>query len=363
MGNIYRNFFAEQKKGKPLALTTIIETRGSSPQVPGASAIFSLQGLVAGTVGGGLLEANTHRKALEAIQEHKSLLLPVSMTGDEVLSEEEAICGGEATVLIDVEASQHQDAFGSLEESLKQRIPGVLVTAVQALDNNEISISRQWISKTQIYGEGKEDLEPALYEKLKESFSTGKSVLLKSPQKTVVQKRKEDLLFLEPIFPPSHLVIAGAGHIGQALTHLGALLDFEISVIDDRAEYANAENLPEADKIIVDDIGNSVRSFPLSRDTYVVIVTRGHSRDAEALRACITSDAAYIGMIGSAHKIDIMREKFLDEGWATAAQWNRIHAPIGLEIQSKTVQEIAVSIAGQLVLIRNRIQNQLRGDT
>jgi xanthine dehydrogenase accessory factor len=92
----------------------------------------------------------------------------------------------------------------------------------------------------------------------------------------------------------------------------------------------------------------------------MVIVTRGHSQDAVALRACIASETAYIGMIGSANKIGIMREKFLDEGWASEAQWERIHAPIGLEIQSKTVQEIAVSIAGQLILVRNKVQNQLR---
>jgi len=361
MANIYRHFLSELKKGQPLALTTIVETRGSSPQVPGASAIFSLQGLEEGTVGGGLLEANTHRVALRAIQEQRSLLLPVSMTGEEVTSEEEAICGGEATVLIDVEAGHHQDTFRSLEESLKQRDPGVLVTSVQALDTDQISVSRQWISKTQIYGQDKEEFKPNFYEKLTESVSIGQSQLLKLPKKTANQSGKENLLFLEPIFPPSNLVIAGAGHIGQALTHLGTLLDFEVSVIDDRAEYANAENLPEADNIIVDDIGRAIRNIPLSKDSYVVIVTRGHSHDADALRACIKSNAAYIGMIGSAHKIMILREKFIDEGWATVAQWDRIHSPIGLEIQSKTVQEIAVSIAGQLILIRNEVQSQLRG--
>jgi len=362
MANIYRYFLSELKNGQPLALTTIIETRGSSPQVPGASAIFSPQGLVEGTVGGGLLEANTHRVALRAIQEKRSHLLQVSMTGEEVISEEEAICGGEATVLIDAEAELHQDTFRSLEESFKQRNPGVLVTSVQALTDEQVSISRKWISKTQIYGEDKEEFKPHFYEKLKESFSTGIPQLLKSSDKTSDQRGKENLLFLEPIHPPSHLVIAGAGHIGQALAHLGTLLDFEVSVIDDRAEYANVKNLPEADNIVVDDIGKAIRNFPLSKDSYVVIVTRGHSHDAEALRACIASETAYIGMIGSVHKIKIMREKFIDEGWATAAQWDRIHTPIGLEIQSKTVQEIAVSIAGQLVQIRNKVQNQLRGE-
>jgi len=363
MANIYRAFLSELEKGKPLALTTIVETRGSSPQVPGASAIFSLQGLAEGTVGGGLLEAKTHRMALRAIQEKTSLLLPVSMTGEEFTSEEEAICGGEATVLVDAMAGHHQDIFRSLDESLVKRNPGVLVTCIQALQKNQVSISRQWIRKNQIYGEDKEEFRPLFYEKLKESFSTGKPLLMKSPKKPNDSTEKQHLFFLEPIFPPSHLVIAGAGHIGQALTHLASLLDFEVSVIDDRADYANVNSLPEADKIIVDDIGMAIRNIPLSKDSYVVIVTRGHSHDADALRACVASEAAYIGMIGSAHKIKIMRDKFITEGWATTAQWNRVHAPIGLEIQSKTVQEIAVSIAAQLILIRNEVQSQLRGAT
>ena len=143
------------------------------------------------------------------------------------------------------------------------------------------------------------------------------------------------------------------------MCHLGSLLDFEVTVIDDRPEFANRERLPDADTIIVDDIGEAMRAVPISDDTYIVIVTRGHEKDADALRQCINSEAAYVGMIGSARKIKLMREKFLEEGWATSAQWNRIHAPIGVEIQSKTVQEIAVSIAAQLVLARR--QNQTRG--
>jgi xanthine dehydrogenase accessory factor len=91
-------------------------------------------------------------------------------------------------------------------------------------------------------------------------------------------------------------------------------------------------------------------------DTFIVIVTHGHKDDAGALRACIDSEAGYIGMIGSKNKVHLMRESFIQNGWASAEQWNRIHSPVGLEIQSKSVQEIAVSIAAQLVLFRNNLK-------
>ena len=87
--------------------------------------------------------------------------------------------------------------------------------------------------------------------------------------------------------------------------------------------------------------------------TFVVIVTRGHKDDAAALKPCLGSDLAYIGMIGSKNKIANMRMSFIENGWATEKQWNTIYAPTGLDIKSKTIEEIAVSIAAQLVLVRN----------
>ncbi|MBN1222883.1 MAG: XdhC family protein [Candidatus Aminicenantes bacterium] len=361
MKNIYSQFLSKEEKQEFLTLATIIETKGSSPQVPGASAVFSPDGLLYGTVGGGLLEAKTQEATLGAIREKRSLLLSVNLTG-EVTSEEEAICGGEAVVLIDTETEKHKDTFLSLEESLKSRIPGVLSTFIQPLAGEQVSIARHWTERTQIYGEHAERLGPLYQDELQKCMSTGKPKLLKSLRIKTGEAGISNLLFLEPLSPPSHLVIAGAGHIGRALAHLGSLLDFEVTVIDDRSEFANADNLPEADRIIVGDIGKTIRNLPISQDTYVVIVTRGHSRDADALKGCIDSDAAYIGMIGSAHKTKLMHDNFLKEGLATPPLWDRIHAPIGIAIQSKTVQEIAVSIAAELVLVRNQVQDRLRSE-
>ena len=101
------------------------------------------------------------------------------------------------------------------------------------------------------------------------------------------------------------------------------------------------------------ELGHAIRDLKKSDNTYVVIVTRGHKDDAEALKPCIGSGVTYIGMIGSKNKIATMRSSFIEKGWSSAAQWEKIYAPIGLEIKSKTVEEIAVSIAAQLILVRN----------
>jgi len=161
-------------------------------------------------------------------------------------------------------------------------------------------------------------------------------------------------LFLEPVFPSSRLVIVGAGHIGRAVSHFGHLLDFEVTVIDDRRQFANRKNLPDADRVIHADFAKALGTLPFTPDTYIVIATPGHEHDAEALRACVRSDAGYIGIVGSLTKIGLMRREFLTKRWATPPQFYRVHAPIGLRIRSKTVQEIAVSIAAELVLERRR---------
>jgi xanthine dehydrogenase accessory factor len=138
---------------------------------------------------------------------------------------------------------------------------------------------------------------------------------------------------------------------------LGRLLGFEVTVIDDRSEFANNTNLPDADNIIVEDIGKALSELKKIQDSYIVIVTRGHDDDAKALIPSINSRAAYIGMIGSKNKIAKMHRNFVQNGWATEEQWSAIHAPIGLDILSKTVEEIAISIAAELVFERNKRSN------
>jgi len=237
-----------------------------------------------------------------------------------------------------------------MNHSLGQRIPGVLVTKVEKLRDNQVSIHRFWVNKSEKHGlppEYFQQIEPAI----KDMLAGGNPADYR--EIPLSQEEQESRFFLEAVLPLPRLVIAGAGHIGKALTHLGSLLDFEVMVIDDRAEYANHENLPDADHIINDDIGRAMLAQEKSSDMYIVIVTRGHKNDAGALKSCIGSKAAYIGMIGSARKISLMRKQFMDEGLATPEQWEAIHAPIGLEIHSKTIQEIAISIASQLIQKRN----------
>jgi xanthine dehydrogenase accessory factor len=339
------------EKGEPAALATLIETYGSTPQTPGFSALFTSRGLHTGTLGGGILEKDAETRAVSALQHRESMLYDFALEAD-LTSPEGAICGGGVRVLIDADPASQLAAFQALVRSREKRIPGALVSWITR-EADRIGVQRRWVSSGEDIPSA-EDPSARSWSEIFECIRSKQPGLFPLEPDTASRKTATSLLFVEPVFPLPRLVIAGAGHIGAALSHWGSRLEFEVTVIDDRPEFACAENLPDADHILVADIGSTLRELPVGSDTYIVIVTRGHRNDGEALRACVASGAAYVGMIGSRNKVALMRDQFIQQGWATAEQWDRVHTPIGLEIQSQTVEEIAVSIAAQLVLERRR---------
>lgn len=150
--------------------------------------------------------------------------------------------------------------------------------------------------------------------------------------------------------PP--LIICGAGHIGQALAPLARLLDFDVIVIDDRADFASRELFPdERIQLIVKPYAEALQSLEITPSTNIVIVTRGHKHDENCLRILLNSPARYIGMIGSARRVITVFRRLLEEGFPLAAL-ERVHAPIGLDIGARTPAEIAVSILAEVILTK-----------
>lgn len=161
------------------------------------------------------------------------------------------------------------------------------------------------------------------------------------------------LVYFEPHLPPPPLVIAGAGHIARPLCRIAALLGFSVTVLDDRAEFATRERFPEAERVLHADWSQPFREVAITPATHLVLVTRGHKYDYEALRGVLRSaeQPAYIGMIGSRRRVRAALEQLAAEG-IPAASLSRIHAPVGLDLGAETPEEIAVAIAAELVLVR-----------
>ena len=354
--HIYLQLLELIGRKKHCVLATVTSTQGSTPQKPGCSAIFGKHKLIAGTVGGGATELAIGELSTKAIRSGKTGYYRFDLDND-ITDMEAAICGGGMSILVDGAPQKHIEVFESLRNSAKNRIPGVLVTFCGSVSSKCDGITRIWATSETIPNftrELPEEILSAVNEMLENSTPDEfREIVLKDSTASSVK-----MAFLESIVPPSQLIMAGAGHVGKALSHLAKLLDFEVIVWDDRPEFASKVNLPDADKILTGSIEESLEKIPLSRDSFIVIATRGHKNDADVLRKFIGSNAGYVGMIGSRRKIALVRESFLKNGWATVEEWDKIHSPVGLEIGSKTIEEIAVSIAAQLIQVRNQLKKK-----
>ena len=157
-------------------------------------------------------------------------------------------------------------------------------------------------------------------------------------------------VFIEVFVPRPTLLIVGAGHIAVPLARMGRLLDFEVIVLDDRASFANRERFPEADQVIAAGFEATLRKLPITRNTYIVLITRGHQHDVESLREVIDSPAAYIGMIGSRRRVWAVFKLLYQRGMPVE-KLRRLYAPIGINIGAQTPAEIATSIISEVVKV------------
>ena len=159
-------------------------------------------------------------------------------------------------------------------------------------------------------------------------------------------------IFFEVLPAPPRLIVVGAGHIAVPLVKMAKVLDFHVTVIDDRLLYANRERFPDADDVVVGDMAQMLKEMTITSSCYIILITRGHAYDEPCLRQIMYSDAKYIGMIGSRRRIKACFQRFRDEEKVTEEAIERIYAPIGLDIATETPAEIALSILAEVIKVR-----------
>jgi xanthine dehydrogenase accessory factor len=158
-------------------------------------------------------------------------------------------------------------------------------------------------------------------------------------------------VYIEPVEAAPQLYIVGAGHVGHQLGKIARPAGFRIRVLDDREKFANTERFPEAEEVIVDSIPDWLHKADIPQTAYVVVVTRGHRHDLDALRSLAARDLRYIGLIGSKAKVKKIYDALIEEGMPLECL-QRVHAPIGLDIGAVTPEEIAISILAELIAVR-----------
>ncbi|RYD03221.1 hypothetical protein N752_20530 [Desulforamulus aquiferis] len=197
--------------------------------------------------------------------------------------------------------------------------------------------------------------------------------LLESPLASAIQRHKQSMLnqkgaqvveiktntglvniLCECYHPVAKLLVLGGGHIAQPLVNIASLLQYEITVVDDRPAFANKQRFAAARLVICDSFQSALRQHKIDKGTSVVIVTRGHKHDLECLEAVLQFEPAYIGMIGSKRRVKMVKEHLIGKGYSPEVV-NQVHMPIGIAIGAETPEEIAVSIAAQLVAAKNGV--------
>jgi len=340
--DIHRAIAELADRGERFALALVLEAEGSTPVGVGAKAAIEASGAIHGTVGGGSVEAEAQRRAIEAIATGRPLVFDFPLCGAAV-GDASPICGGRMRLLVDPTAALHRAAYAAAAAARERREHGVLLTTIWGREAWDVDA--RFLAESEIPSclgwPGSEAIPAALKAEKPVMSCVGPA------------EEGQPIEFLvEPLIPRPVLLIVGGGHVGQAVAVQGDLAGFEIVVVDDRPEFTKPELFPAGAALRCGRVGEEVAGFPFAADTYAVIVTRGHQHDAEALAACLRRPAAYVGMIGSRRKVALMREEFLRSERATAEEFDEVYAPIGLDLGAATVPEIATSIVAQLIAVR-----------
>ncbi len=260
--DLFEEIVRLRRAGRRAALATIVKVNGSIPSYPSAKMLVRDDGTIAGTIGGGCVEAEVWQAAREVMETGRPRSLSFSLAEDAAY-DNGLICGGQLEI------------------------------------------------------------------------------------------------FVEPVEPLLRAFIFGAGHISRSLSRVCSMLGFSVTVVDDRESFANRERFPEAEEVIA---GNYEEIFPqleIDSGCYLIIVTRGHRDDMRVLRWAVTTDAGYIAMIGSRRKVISVVKELQKEGLAPE-RFQRVHAPMGLDIGAITPEEIAVSVAAEMIAVRRRAASNWR---
>lgn len=248
------------------------------------------------------------------------------------------------------------NVYGKLMEMLNLGMGAAIVTILEDVKVEKKNIAHKLLVRMEDIGKREflDILGEDVCAEIREVLEVGGLRLLEKPDGGKV--------LIEAFLEEPQLIVLGGGHIAKPLVEFGAKLGYEITVVDDRPMFANQERFPGAKNVICDSFEHTIDKLALNKSSYVVIVTRGHRHDMICLRHALKYETAYIGMIGSKHRVGIVRENLTKEGF-DAETIDKIKAPIGLNIGAVTPEEIAVSIIAEIISSRRLREKNVNGVT
>ncbi|MBH56736.1 MAG: hypothetical protein CMJ82_06080 [Planctomycetaceae bacterium] len=321
----------------------LVETRGSTPRKPGATMLIYPDGSQAGTLGGGCVEAEVKRTALNYLKDDLARIAKFQLDHDYGW-DDGLICGGRMQILI-------QPIKSDVSRTYIQQLCQLLRAAPGFTEVIQYDLASEHELPTLLLFNERAQLQATLgpLENRSEEQAREQLIALESRPRAYT---RIGMAFL-PSLERCQLIIVGGGHVGQAVAKMAVDLEFDVTVVDDRESIISAERFPNIQNRLAGDIEHVLPNLTITPHTYCLIVTRGHNHDQRALYHLAERGARYVGLIGSRRKIKLIFDDLLDAG-IDRQSLEHVHAPLGINIGSQTVPEIAVSICAELVSHRNR---------
>jgi xanthine dehydrogenase accessory factor len=352
--NIYSEILSTLETEETAMLVTIISTSGSTPASSLSKMLIKNGGTnCIGTIGGGRMESDALKEAIQLFPLGKAKILTFHLKEDELI--QGLICGGNLDVLIEPVFRGQRPLFqkaSALSENGQDCFLATFIQTDGAVKDKKILFSveetNQWIDIL-LAGWNNDNRHAASL-----SLNTAANHAHHTIQhQNEIQRIHLPIgeIVIEPVLGTPDLFIFGGGHIGKSLCTIAADCGFRVVVIDDREQYANAARFPKAAQTMAMDLHSALDHISIKSSSYIVIATREHGYDEEILRRVLHTSAKYIGMIGSRRKVETIYERLLKQG-VPIDQLKRVYAPIGIDIEAGTPEEIAISIVAQLIRIR-----------
>jgi len=349
MEEIYSEIVKALEKKEKVALATLITRVGSAPRAVGAKYLIKGEGSSVGSIGGGCVEAEVWQEAQKVMEKREGKILHFDLTSEQ-LAEGGLICGGNINIFLEPLREEFLDIYQEVTRINQKGGAAILATLVSVDGDLPKGESLKVLMKNSVEKIG--SLLGGL-ELEKKILREGEALLREKRPKVLVlssEERRMEIL-LEPIFSEPTVYLFGGGHVSEQVAPLAKKVHFKVVVIDDREMFANRERFPEADAVIVSEFERCFEQLNIDDSSYIVIVTRGHLYDGFVLEQAIKSKARYVGMIGSKKKIWTLYQNLMEKG-ITKETLDHVHAPIGIDINSETPEEIAVSIVAELIKVR-----------
>ncbi|MDR3554909.1 MAG: XdhC family protein [Syntrophobacteraceae bacterium] len=344
MKRIERDILELLGRGEDLVLATILTNQGSTPRAMGAQMVMGPRGRLLGTIGGGRVEADVIEAAREIREKKGATIRDYDLAGH-AGADMDLICGGSLSVLIE-HLAVTPEAKARYEAVVEALEAGSRILSVTLLPETSPSGPlKRFVVRQDGSMAGDIEAGASVAGLFASSFAQSSS--------TRIVNLEGGRYLVEPVCSRGTVFIFGAGHVSLELARLTAHIEFRTVVLDDRSEFANKDRFPMADEVHVS-VGfhKPLQALSIGPDSYLVIVTRGHSHDKTMLAQALQTSAGYIGMIGSRRKRAEIYATLLQEGFSRDSL-ERVHCPIGLEIGAQTPEEIAVSITAELIRARS----------